>query len=162
MYVDCYSQQPALNRHPVRRQNFRGGRPRFNLLPVLHSNMAGQTPSGTPCQWPSRGHPKANQRNGRQRSNQRAPQRGRYDRQAVTRNEQLSRVRPISVLLAFIEFSPSDESSLKQDEPKTTTTPQKGGMIKHAKNSRPCWILGTGRSISRSKRTACCSKKHRQ
>ena len=48
--------------------------------------------------------------------------------------------------LPSFDLVPVGESFLRQDEPKTTTAPQKEAMIKHASNSRPCWILGTERS----------------
>ena len=70
---DHYSQQPVLNSHPVRRQNSGGRSPRIYLWPALRPNMAGTTPRGTPCQWSSRCHPKADQRHGRHHSNQRTP-----------------------------------------------------------------------------------------
>ena len=73
--------------HPVRRQNSRGGSPRIYLLPVLPQKMAEPTPSGTPLQWSFRGHPKADRGAAPQRPNQRALQRGKYDRQTVTGNE---------------------------------------------------------------------------
>ena len=64
-------------------------------------------------------------------------------------------------LPAFVRLSPSDESSLRQGEPKMTTTPQKEATIKHVNNFRLLWIRGIGRSVCRSKRTASCSKRRR-
>ena len=47
---------------------------------------------------------------------------------------------------------PTDESSLKRGEPRTTTTPQKGATTMHVNNSRSCWVLGMERSICKSEK----------
>ena len=66
---------------------------------------------------------------------------------------QVREVRKVQKYVLFLYSLPSfdlvpvDEGFLRQDERNTTTTLQQEGMITHASNSRPCWILGTERSV---------------